>query len=247
MPPGPDRDTLELRLQVERGALIAARQGWTAPAALDAVWRAYELAGRAEPDRDVFLTFYGAMFASIVAGDSRGTHEMAQSILTRGNSTSVTGRHYELLGRWMRGSAAANRGELDTAVPDLRRAIELADLDDGELAESFFQDPSTAIRAFLGMVLIASGEIEEGRALAQYAVELGEQSGNPFELCGATLFLATGAAALGEVAMAHAAATRTRALGEQHGFGLYAVAGSQIVGWAEAVATEHGDRPTRGV
>ena len=236
MPRGPERDGLELRLQVQRGALAAARQGWTAPAALDAVRRAYELAGRAEPDREVFLTFYGAMFASIVAGDGARTHDMAESAFDRRNAAGETGRHYELLGRWMRGSVAANRGDLDAAVPDLRRAIELADLDNGQLAEAFFHDPSTVIRGFLGMVLIAGGQVEDGQALAKKSIELAEQSGNPFELSGMSLFLAAGAAVLGDVATAHAAAVRSRALGEQYGFLLYAMAAAQIVGWAEAVA-----------
>ena len=241
MPRGPERDGLELRLQVQRGALAAARQGWTAPAALDAVRRAYELAGRAEPDREVFLTFYGAMFASIVAGDGARTHDMAEAAFDRRNAAGETGRHYELLGRWMRGSVAANRGDLDTAVPDLRRAIELADLDNGQLAEAFFHDPSTVIRGFLGMVLIAGGQVEDGQTLAKKSIELAEQSGNPFELSGMALFLAAGAAVLGDVATAHAAAVRSRALGEHYGFLLYAMAAAQIVGWAEAVAPEHGD------
>ena len=241
MPRGPERDGLELRLQVQRGALAAARQGWTAPAALDAVRRAYELAGRAEPDREVFLTFYGAMFASIVAGDGARTLDMAESAFDRRNAAGETGRHYELLGRWMRGSVAANRGDLDAAVPDLRHAIELADLDNGQLAEAFFHDPSTVIRGFLGMVLIAGGQVEDGQNLAKKSIELAEQSGNPFELSGMSLFLAAGAAVLGDVVTAHAAAVRSRALGEQYGFLLYAMAAAQIVGWAEAVAPEHGD------
>ena len=245
MPPSSQRDALELRLQVQRGALTAARQGWTAPAALDAVRRAYELAGRAEPDREVFLTFYGAMFASIVAGDGARTREMAESALARSDSIGEIGRHYELLGRWMRGSVAANGGDLDAAVPDLRRAIELADLDNGQLAEAFFHDPSTVIRGFLGMVLIAGGQVDEGQGLARKSVELAEQSGNPFELSGMTLFLAAGAAALGDVATAHAAAARARALGEEYGFVLYAMAAAQIVGWAEAVAAGDPADPKR--
>ena len=245
MPQGSQRDALELRLQVQRGALAAARQGWTAPAALDAVRRAYELAGRAEPDREVFLTFYGAMFASIVAGDGARTHEMAESALARRDSVGETGRHYELLGRWMRGSVAANGGNLDAAVPDLRRAIELADLDNGQLAEAFFHDPSTVIRGFLAMVLIAGGRVDEGQALARTSVELAEQSGNPFELSGMTLFRAAGAAVVGDVATAHAAAIRARALGEQYGFVLYAMAAAQIVGWAEAVAPGETADPQR--
>jgi DNA-binding SARP family transcriptional activator len=239
LPTGADRDGLELTLQVRRGTLSAVHDGWAAPATSAALGRAQVLAERAEPDADVFTALYGTIASLVVSGRFGEADTLAESFIERSGRPGLTGQRYELLGRWMRGTVAGQRGDVETCVHELRKAMVLADAVGGDLAQPVFHEPGVPIRAFLGSVLSMRGD-EEGPVLAAAAARIAEQSADPFDQCVSELFLGVSAATRTDPVAAARFGGRTHALGEQHGFTFYALAGAQIEGWAAAVATDHG-------
>ncbi len=125
LPPGTERDSLELELQVALIGPAIATQGYAGPFVEKAMGRALELCRSFPDDPRVFPALYSQWMYNQVTGKIRESRKLAQDFLTvaerKGARAALMVAHRAL------GTSLLLTGETDSAHAHLERAITLYD------------------------------------------------------------------------------------------------------------------------
>jgi len=179
VPPGAERDRLELALQTRFGTVVATRSGFAAPAAQAALERCQHLALRVEPSGDAVAALYRRYLWLLMGADYSGVHDFAEVVLAHAEGLAAVDARdrVRLLGHLARGSVLWCRGDAEPAIEELQVALRLAEAAGVGHAVSAFGDPAVRVRMFLCHALACAGRKDEAVVVADDMVALARQSG----------------------------------------------------------------------
>lgn len=226
---GPERQQLELGLQVSLGTTLLTTRGYTDIEVGEAFERAYEICREMGDPPEVFPVLFGLWAYHFVLTDFERSLSLANQMLQLAEQQSdpaflivayeVCGLHY----CWV--------GQLEPALEYLQKCESVyRDEEHSTLGLAYGQDPKGASLAFLSWVLWLQGYPDQARETAQRAIEHCRKISHPY-----TLTYTLGAVSVmyelaGDLDTAEACAAECVELSTEQGFALWAAQGNIIVG-----------------
>jgi tetratricopeptide (TPR) repeat protein len=195
--PGPERDRLELALEVLRGAAARAVRGFASSEAERSFLRAQELCLKFEDARGLIDVRRG-LFSCYYA---RGALSLARD---QGEQVAVAGRQMNdsssrMLGHWMQGCVTFWQGEFATARRELEEAYSLYDPSEQRAKTLALQiDPGVNALCHLSWVLWLLGYPDQAVATSEKALETARELAQPFAVAMALFFACTTRASCGQ-------------------------------------------------
>jgi TOMM system kinase/cyclase fusion protein len=240
LPESPERDGLELGLQVALAYAWAPSKGWAAPQVERAYTRARALCRHAPEGPHLFGALRG-LWVYYIQGDHRSARELADQCVALADRAQEPGLLVEA--HFARGATANYRGDFVLARRELERSLSLYDREAHRRhAYAFGQDPYVAASLYLVSTLWRLGYPEEALRHSTQAVEYAQQLAHPFSLAYAlhtACMLRTYRREWPEVQKAADAALTQAA---EHGFSIF-------MGWAHyflGIARAHQGQPQQG-
>jgi predicted ATPase len=124
LPESPERDVLELGLQLALATAWAPIKGWAAPELGRAYARARALARHAPENPHLFGAVLGLSGYHFIRADHRAASELADQCVALADHAQEPGLLVEA--HWARGATAHMRGDLEVARRDLERSLSLS-------------------------------------------------------------------------------------------------------------------------
>ena len=186
--PGPERDAVELSLQMTYGLAAKTGVGYGVPEVGAAYARARELCRQVNDPALVVPVLIGLSAHHIVSGEIETSRDVAVEMLELFNR--IGDPNLQMLGEWAYGAATFHLGELNIAHQHLTKALSLYD-------PAFHQprvwetgiDPGVFCRCELARTLLLRGYPDQGLAMALEAVAQAKALEHPQPLAFAYLFL----------------------------------------------------------
>ena len=222
LPPGPDRDRLELEIQVSLGISLQATRGFAAPEVGALHARGRELCRRVEGGPLLLAALGGLFLYYLYRADLAAAREMAEQHRTVTEQIGALNRlcasHSAL------GLAAFQTGALAEARAELARSIELADTYPRPAGTALTPSNIGVVsESMLAMTLAVQGELDAAVAASQRALDRADRC-PPSERAFSLAYAATCAARVHlfrrETDPARENAERAVEIGGAHGFGL---------------------------
>jgi DNA-binding SARP family transcriptional activator len=256
MPPGPERTAAEISLQSRRGMLFAARYGYAAHQTLTALGRVHELAVASDLDGRTFTALSSLAAAFCIAAQLPAARAIANEFLDHAQRGGDAGAQWEMIGRWISGTADWLSGDLEPARSSLTAALQIAergaagpayeqspspDIDPpqrrrpGDLEDmTLWEEPALDIRCFLACVLMLVGRPADAYVQLDETIRTARRLRKPFLLCRALTFLAVAATTNGDLRRAGESAAEAIRLGDTYGTPMWSAAASAVHGWIAA-------------
>ncbi|MET0168412.1 MAG: AAA family ATPase, partial [Vicinamibacterales bacterium] len=194
---GPERDPLELALEVLRGAAYRAVRGFASSDAERSFMRARELCekvddmrGLIDVRRGLFSCYYARGALALARDQGRQVAEAGQKM----NESSS-----QMLGHWMLGCVTFWQGEFATAQRELEEAFSLYDPNEQRAKTLALQiDPGVNALCHLGWVLWILGFPDRALKTSEKALETARALAQPFAVAMALFFACTTRACCGK-------------------------------------------------
>jgi predicted ATPase len=181
LPATPERDQLELPLQMGLGTAMIVARGWSAPGVREALDRACALSRGAESAPQLFNALRGLYTHYNARAAHRDAFELAQQLMALAQETqepaSLLMAHHAL------GQTLAETGEYVAARETLERGLIYYDPEQyRSLAYFYGEDHGISSRLNLMMSLSVLGYADQGLARGQEAASLAEALAHPHVL-----------------------------------------------------------------
>jgi predicted ATPase len=232
-PDTPERDRLELRLQVTLGMQLQVTQGFATAAAEPPYTRARELCHRLQENEPLFAVLWGLWLFHKVRSELSQARALAEQLFAQAERVTdpalVLQSHQALaVTSLCLGEPATTRRHMEqgTALYDRRRHR-------GHTFR-YGQDPGVACLAFGAVALWLLGYPDQAVQRSQEAVALGEELGQPSTLALALHFAAMLRQYRREPPAVQSRAEATTAIATEHGFSFWLAGGLAMRGWALA-------------
>jgi class 3 adenylate cyclase/tetratricopeptide (TPR) repeat protein len=232
LPATTERNKLELPLQQLLASALIATRGFGSDEVGKAFRRALELCDTFDESPQTFAALTGIVGVNLQRANFGQAGKLAQDLLNRADrQDDSTAR---MMGHHALGMCLMFTGEFTRARNHLRETLELYDLKrHGPLAVVFARDFKATAQAHLALVSVILGDLHEGVAIGQAAVEHAERLRHPHSLGYVMPFLSGAYLMCGDPKAAHPIAERTMALASEHGFPLWLAGGRLMRGWAQ--------------
>jgi class 3 adenylate cyclase/predicted ATPase len=233
LPDTPERAEHELALCLALGAAFVATRGYAAMEVAHVFSRARELSARVGDTLQRFRTLAGLFVYYEVRAVLRTAHELAQELL------AVADNEHDPEFRVRADSGAGQvfflRGDLQTARMIFERGIAAYDpRRHHPQTIGHWQDHGVTGLSFLALTLALQGHLDQARETSRRALALSEELSHPYSRTFALYFAAWLHALLQERPQAGERAEAAVALAAEHGFAIFAAAGTVLRGWAYA-------------
>ena len=181
LPQGPERNAVELRILIARGAPLLSVKGYASDEIEHNYQKARELSQENSGSEHHFLAIWGLWVFHLVRGHLSTARDLAESLLalaTRERSSDLLIRAHESLG-----STYSFLGRFDEARTHLLAATSLNDPKQQRSdVLPYTQDPGITARIMLARTLWILGEVEQVEPLALEALSMARQLDHPFTL-----------------------------------------------------------------
>jgi class 3 adenylate cyclase/tetratricopeptide (TPR) repeat protein len=192
----PDRDPLELALEVSRGAAYRALRGFASSDAERSFLRALELGEELGDTRGLIDVRRGLFSCYYARGALPLARDQAQRVAEAGQRMNETSSR--MLGHWMLGCVTFWQGEFVTARRELEEAYALYDPNEQRSKTLALQiDPGVNALCHLGWALWILGHPEQALATSSKALETARALAQPFAVAMALFFACTTRACCG--------------------------------------------------
>lgn len=223
--PGPERDELELGLQVAMASALRAVQGVASRDTGAACERAVELARKLGDRQRLIPALNGLYSYHLVGARFESARGPAQQLLDVARESHD--RLFEMIGHRAVGAVLLHTGELGAARRHLEQGLSMYEPAlHAPLAPQLGIDHRVMSSNFLGMALVLLGEDEAGRAQLGQALDWARQIDHAHSLAQALAFHCIVAALQERWAEMPEMARQTIAIGRERGFVLMEVCGS---------------------
>jgi class 3 adenylate cyclase/predicted ATPase len=229
LPPGSERDGLELGLRTLLAANLTAVKGYAAEEVLDNCARALDLCSRLEESPAIFPVLYGLWLFHLVRADRETTRDLAERLLQFAEQTGEP----EMAG-WAHIAAAITaywQGEFDSARAHALETRALVTPTMRTLT-TYGDDPETYSFIYDGMPQWFLGHPDEAIARLGEALALAERLGYAFTVAGVLSFYTQLFQLAGDVERTRELAERAIAHSREQNFPLWVGAGLVHRGWA---------------
>jgi hypothetical protein len=199
MATGPDRDRLELDLQVQLATLLSVVKGVATSQSAEAWERATELCRAVEDQRRLLLSLWGLFAFAWASGDMPGSRTLGEHMLqlrrTSSDPAVTVTAHLGL------GLVAVCCGDLVDGAAHLAAGKEVADaVADDVLADVTFADLRVQVDSWVSMVHHLQGDHDEGRRLVDAALRRARAMDSPFAVATSVSFALVARVLSGDVA-----------------------------------------------
>lgn len=227
--PGPDRDALELGLQMLLGLQLQVGLGFAAPGVEAAYARSRDLCGRSPSEPRLVPVLWGLWMYSAVRAANRVALELADQLRRLGEETGD--RTARLCAHNALGVTRLFMGEPAAARADLETAAGLYDPGQhGGLAWQFGQDFRVTALAQVANALWLAGESARAADASREAVALARRLAHPHSLALALHFAGILHQRRRDAAAVLRCAEELIRLSDDHGFGLWSAGGTVLRG-----------------
>ncbi len=225
------RATQELQVQLARGIMLTAVEGYASPSVELAYVRALELCETVGTDQQKFGALFGLWLFSMVGGRLPAALRRGQELLAHAehakNTTTL------MLGHRALGTTHLLIGDLVAACEHTTLGFGLYDRQEhGKLAFRFGHDPGVALGVYRGWTLCLLGFGDDGLAASQAALALARDLKHPVSVAFALCYLGIVEIHRGDYAAARDHADEAAALGADHRMALWGALAWIIRGWA---------------
>lgn len=221
----------ELRVQLARGIMLTAVEGYASPSVEVAYARALALCEQVGDGQQKFGALYGLWAFSMVGGRLPAALQRGRQLLAHAKSandmTSIMLAHRAL------GTTYLLIGDQVAACEHTTLGFELYDPKlHGQLAFRVGHDPGVAMGVYRGWTLWLLGYGDEGLESSQAALRLAQELKHPVSVAFALCYLGIVEVHRGEYAEAREHADQAAVLSAQHNLALWAALSQIIRGWA---------------
>ena len=214
----PDRDRLELGLEILRGAAYRAVKGFASSEVERSFLRARELSERID-DIARLIDARRGLFSCYYARGALGlAREEGQQVAALGERQND--RASQMLGHWMLGCVTFWQGEFPTARRELEKAFALYDPSEQRANTLALQiDPGVNALLHLSWTLWILGYPDQAVQTSEKAIATARQLAQPFALSMALFFACATRACCGQFASLRPFLDELKALADEHGLG----------------------------
>ena len=182
LPSSPERDGIELDLQIAINVPLTLMAGWSAPGIGEATSRALELADALGPDPKVLTAYW--FLASYFGATGRISKAIEQADRMVQVAQDLGDEVQEAMGHWIAGLNRGFSGSLVQAQKHLEKAEQFYDPEaHSYLALLYGIDPGAAAKVHLGWVLAYLGFLDQSRAKCEEGIALAHSLGHPHTVC----------------------------------------------------------------
>lgn len=214
----PDRDRLELGLEILRGAAYRAVKGFASSEVERSFLRARELAERLDDIPRLIDARRGLFSCYYARGALALAREQGQQVAALGNRMDDSGSR--MLGHWMLGCVTFWQGEFPTARRELEKAFSLYDpLQQRANTLALQIDPGVNALLHLSWALWILGHPDQAVQTSEKAIATARQLAQPFALSMALFFACATRACCGEQAPVRRLLDELKGLAAEHGLG----------------------------
>jgi predicted ATPase len=214
----PDRDRLELGLEILRGAAYRAVKGFASSEVERSFLRARELAERLDDIPRLIDARRGLFSCYYARGALALAREQGQQVAALGERMNDSGSR--MLGHWMLGCVTFWQGEFPTARRELEKAFSLYDPGEQRANTLALQiDPGVNALLHLSWALWILGHPDQAVQTSEKAIATARQLAQPFALSMALFFACATRACCGEHASVRRLLDELKALAAEHGLG----------------------------
>jgi class 3 adenylate cyclase/predicted ATPase len=232
LPDTPARQRQELEFQMRLGAVLLAVKGHAAPETGRAYARARELWERLGSPSELVGIPYGESFHLAFVGQLDRAQDVAQDLLRlsshRNDSTGLVLGHYSA-GRNLlfAGRFASSRSHLEEAIalydPNSHRS----------LVHQIGIPPLEASKAYLGIVLVCSGFLDEGLGRSSAVIAEARELAHAPTLVSGLVLSIVALWLVGDNAALDERVNELIVMANEHGFPLFRAVGTTVRGWLE--------------
>ncbi len=233
LPPGREKQALELGLRITEGVALVGTRGYAAPEVELAFGRAGELAQALDDPAHRIPALYGLAGVYFVRAEFQKTLETSTELVALAQKHGQTG--YELGGRLILASSNMYRGQLDRARQGLEETVSRYDpIAHRQLGHQLSQDPAVGALSFLSWVQWQTGYPDRAVRTSEKALTLARSLDHPYSLGFAITFAAILQQLRQECETCESWATQAIQLGRERQYPTWLAMGSMAKGWALA-------------
>ena len=233
LPPGSDRDDVELELLIARGAHMVTVKGYAFQEIERNYLRARELSRDKSSSEHYFLSVWGLWVFHLVRGPLATACDLAEHLLSlaeREQNSDLLIRAHESVG-----STYSFLGRFEEAKAHLLAAKSLYDPARHRIHNlPYTQDPGITARIILARTLWILGEVDQVEALAQEAIGMARELEHPFTLAFALATVSWIYSTLRDADKTLTFAEEAIALSTKHSFEVTLAWATSLHGWALA-------------
>ena len=230
---GDETKLLELSIQMGRGPLLLATNGYAAPEAEEALTRAWEIC----QDEDLgdiqqrFKVMWGlSRFYQVKPNFEKGMAIAQQmvSLAERSEDDALKLEAYAALGTYH-----LHQGNLEQAINFLDQSLALYRPDEhGTHAYIFGQDPRVVGLVYSAWALFCQGQTNEAKVRVDKAIEWSDSLNHPYSQVIAKTYASVQEQFLGNAESCLALAEAAGAMANEHGFRLWIAMSGFLRGWS---------------
>ncbi len=228
LPPAPERERTELRLQLMLAGQLITTQGYGADPVGLAYERAAELCQRAGDENAQLKTLLGLEGYHFMRADFGRAHVIARQTSAMLGPTAEPARKIQL--QWAIGNILFHQGEFNAATALFDTC--LSAYDPLQHHPNMVQDPGVMCLSYGAWALWAAGKPDQALARAQQGVALAEQLEHKFSMGAALAFCASVQLLRGETLQALQTAQRALDICQEGGFVVWLAYAQLLVGSA---------------
>ncbi|WP_407169005.1 adenylate/guanylate cyclase domain-containing protein [Bradyrhizobium sp. ORS 111] len=189
LPPGTERDRLELQVQLQRAGALRGTKGYSAPETGEAISRAYTLSQSVGEPAQLLLTLAGLYAYHLVHSETIRAGEVAEKLLTLARQQGDT--NYIMIGLRSIGCVQFQLGYQPAALEHFEQSLSLYDpVAHGPLASSFGLDHKEVAASFRSTTLWLLGRPAQAEASQQEALSHAESLKHLPSICQALIYSA---------------------------------------------------------
>ena len=216
IPENPERDQLELSLEVLRGAAYRAVRGFASSDAERSFARARALCEQLGDMRGMIDVRRGLFSCYYARGDLTSAREQGQQVASSGRAMNDSSSR--MLGHWMLGCVTFWQGEFGTARRELEEAFSLYNPNEQRAKTLALQiDPGVNALCHLGWVLWILGYPDQAIETSDKALATARKLAQPFAVAMALFFACTTRACCGAPAAVRRLLDELTAVTAEHG------------------------------
>lgn len=181
LPESPERDHLELELQMTLGPALMALRGFSAPEVARVYRRAHDLCLLLDETPRLFTAVWGLLRYYSVGADYQAAEPLVERLLRLARESGEPARLMEALRS--AGAVRFHRGDFESARRHLEEGIALYESQD-EIPDpfQFLQHPGLGCRSYAAWVLWYLGSPDRALAVSHEALALGRQLDHSYNL-----------------------------------------------------------------
>ncbi len=230
-PEGPERDQLELVLQVPLGARLLEVQGYGGADVELTYARARELCSENSDAPELFRALWGLSVFYQARNDLKASVELGEHLL--GIAENAGDLNLLVMAHMSLGSPLYWQGDSTRSLENVEKAIELYDAPTHRpLATLYGEDPGVTSRCYAAQSLWQLGYPDRALRRIEEAISLAREGTHPFSLAYALCWGAGTHRLRGEHKQARARADEAVALSIEQDFSLWLGLGRATLGWA---------------